>query len=31
LKTVKKVKVTSTSILTCMIPHIALFEDQSAK
>jgi hypothetical protein len=31
LKTVKKVKVTSTSILTCMIPHIVLFDDQSAK
>jgi carboxylesterase type B len=31
LKTVKKVKVTSTSVLTCMIPHIVLFDYQSAK
>jgi len=31
LKTVKKVKVTTTSILTCMIPHIVFFADKSAK
>jgi hypothetical protein len=31
LKTVKNVKVATTSILTCMIPHIVLFADKSAK
>ncbi len=31
LKIVKKVEIATTSILTCMIPHIVLFADKSAK